>query len=118
MQEGKNRNSYNEEEKGICDGVSFSIKLHAHKLKLNKIDPLAKVFSHEFCKIHAFFISNAMLKLAKNQANAKKQPEAKLLLTHILHPLYHPKMTVHILQNKQKKKHVCKNEDENERWIT
>ena len=57
-----------------------------------------------------------MLKLAKNQANAKKQPEAKLI--HILHPLYHPKMTVHILQNKQKKKHVCKNEDENERWIT
>ena len=44
-----------------------------------------------------------MLKLAKNQANAKQQPEAKLMLIHILHPLYHPKMIVHILKNKQKK---------------
>ena len=30
-------------------------------------------------KIHAFFISNTRLKLAKNQAKAKQQPETKLL---------------------------------------
>ena len=44
-----------------------------------------------------------MLKLAKNQANVKQQPEAKRMLIHIFHPLYHPKMIVHILKNKQKK---------------
>ena len=32
------------------------------------------------CKIHAFFISNHWLKLAKNQANAKQHPQAELLL--------------------------------------
>ena len=99
MREGKNRNSY----ESICVGVSLSVKLHAHKLKRHKIDSLAKVFSHEFCKMHASFISNTMLKLAKNQANAKQQSEAKLMLIHILHPLDHPKMIVHILKNKQKK---------------
>ena len=56
-----------------------------------------------------------MLKLAKNQANAKQQSEAKLMLIHIFHPLYHPKMIVHILKYKQRS--VCKNEDENEKWI-
>ena len=44
-----------------------------------------------------------MLKLAKNQANAKQQSEAKRMLIHILHTLDHPKMIVHILKNKQKK---------------
>ena len=31
-------------------------------------------------KIHAFFISNARLLLARNQANAKQCPQAELLL--------------------------------------
>ena len=49
-----------------------------------------------------------MLKLAKNQANAKQQPETKfchLKIIHILHAGYHPKITIHIL--KKKKNQVC-----------
>ena len=42
-------------------------------------------YHSDFSVIHAFlmnntFISNAMLKLAKNQANAKQNPEVELLL--------------------------------------
>ena len=50
--------------------------------------------------LHTFFISKARLKLAqKNQVNAMQQhPEAELLLFHILHPPYHPKITGHILK--------------------
>ena len=33
----------------------------------------------QYASLHAFFISNARLKLAKSQANAKQHPEAKLL---------------------------------------
>ena len=64
------------------------------------------------------FITNASLKLAKNQANAKQHSEAELLpfenysqssstffITFFIH---HPKILVHILKNKQKKKYVCK----------
>ena len=40
-----------------------------------------------------------------------------LRIVHILHPCYHPKIILLILENKQKK-HVCKNEDENEKKIT
>ena len=51
------------------------------------------------------FISNARLKLAQNQANAKQDPEAKLLLfenyLHSSYPHYHPKMIRYILKNKQ-----------------
>ena len=46
-----------------------------------------------------------MLKLAKNQANAKQQPETKfcyLKIIHILHAGYHPKITIHILKKKKK----------------
>ena len=50
-------------------------------------------------QLHAFFvsntfISNARLKLAKNQANVKQHPN-----THILHPRYHPKIIVLTLKN-------------------
>ena len=49
--------------------------------------------------IHAFFISNAFisnagLKLPKNQADVKQHPEANfcyLKIIHILDPRYHPK---------------------------
>ena len=47
------------------------------------------------------------MKLAKNQANAKQQPETKfcyLKIIHILHAGYHPKITIHILK---KKNQVC-----------
>ena len=40
-------------------------------------------------------MSNARLKLAKNQAKAKQHPEAELLLFEIIrfsHPHYHPKI--------------------------
>ena len=64
-------------------------------------------------KIHAYFISNARLKFAKNQANAKQRPDAELLLLkiiHILNPGYHPKIIVHIRKNKQKNKFICTRE--------
>ena len=66
--------------------------------------------------LHAFvisntFISNARLKLAKKQANAKQHPEAELCgyltIVHILHPLYHPKIIGHTLKDKQKNKSIC-----------
>ena len=38
-----------------------------------------------------------------------------LKIIYILHPRCQPKLIVHILINKQKKKYVCKNEDENEK---
>ena len=55
------------------------------------------------------FISNASLKLAKNQVNGKQYPEAELLLLkiiYILSPRYYPKITGHILKNKEKNKRV------------
>ena len=65
--------------------------------------------------MHAFFvrnvfISNARLKLAKYQANAKQHTEMNffyLKIIHILHQRYDPKVTEHILKNKQKSKCVC-----------
>ena len=64
--------------------------------------------------LHAFlvsntFISNARLKLAKNQRNAKQHPEANfsyLKIIHILYPRYYPKITKNILKNKQISKRV------------
>ena len=59
------------------------------------------------------FISNARLKLAKNQLNAKQHPETELLLfenLHIFHQRYHPKIIEHILKTKQKNKCVCMHE--------
>ena len=41
---------------------------------------MATVFRDTSFFINNTFISNARLKLAKNQANAKQQPEAELLL--------------------------------------
>ena len=62
-----------------------------------------------------FYISNARLKLAKNEVNAEQHPEAELLqfenYSYSSSP-YHPKRIVHILKNKQKEKYVCKNENE------
>ena len=65
--------------------------------------------------IHAFFISNtfisnARLKLAKNQVNAKQHPELNfchLKTMHILQTRYDPKIIGHILKNKLKNKCVC-----------
>ena len=67
---------------------------------------------YTFCFISNTLISYARLILAKTQANAKQHPRVE---TYILHPRYHPKIIVHILKNKQKKKYVCRNEDENEK---
>ena len=60
--------------------------------------------------ISSIFISNARLKLAKNQANAKQHLRLNfyyLKIIHILHPCYHPKIIEHILKIKQKSKCVC-----------
>ena len=70
--------------------------------------------SISYSQLHAFFIgntfiNNTILKLAKNQANAKQQPETKfcyLKIIHILHAGYHPKITIHILKKKKKIKCV------------
>ena len=55
------------------------------------------------------FISNARLKLAKNQANGKQHHEAELLLfennSHSSFS-YYPKIMGHVLKNKQKSKGV------------
>ena len=40
-----------------------------------------------------------------------------LKIIHILRPRYHPKILVSILENKQKRNYVLKNEDENEKYI-
>ena len=51
------------------------------------------------------FVSNARLKLANYQGNAKHYPELNvryLSNIHILHSRYHPKIIEKILKNKQK----------------
>ena len=64
------------------------------------------------------FISNAWLKSAKSQANAKQHPEVELLLfenySHSSSTLS-SKNNSTISKDKQKKKCVCKNKDENEK---
>ena len=84
------------------------------------------MFKHAFLEANTF-IGNARLKLAKNQANAKQYPEAKLLLpgnySHSL-PGYHPKIKEYILKTNQKNKWCLhlgdyeinhnENEDQNE----
>ena len=67
-------------------------------------------FNTQIFFIRNTIISNARLKLAKNQLNAKQRPEAELLSSKvigILHSRYHLTITGHILKNKQKNKHVC-----------
>ena len=57
-----------------------------------------------------FFISNARLKLAKNQANAKQHSENERLLfenyIRLLHLRYYSEIIVYILKIKQKEE-VC-----------
>ena len=71
-----------------------------------------------FFYISNTLISNARLKLAKNQANVKQHPEAELLFSeNYLHSLsmLPSKNNSKYSKNKQKKNYVCKNEDENEK---
>ena len=75
--------------------------------KMDLCTNLRKVFSFQ---LHAFFLSNtfksnARLRFAKNQANAKQHPEADYLKI-ILHPHYHQKIIGHILKN-QKITNAC-----------
>ena len=56
------------------------------------------------------FISNARLKLAKNQAKAEQQPEAEILLfenSSHTSSRHHPKIIGHVLKTKQKNMYVC-----------
>ena len=77
--------------------------------------PFRKYWKNAY--IHAFFISNtfisnARLKMAKNQAKAKQHLESKLLLFEIirfLHSFYHPKI-IDILRKCTKSNCVCFNE--------
>ena len=87
------------------------------------VSEYTRIVNEQACFVSNTFISNARLKLAKNQANAKQHPEAKLLsLENYSHSSsrYHPKIIGHILKNKQKNKCACiytinhnENEDEN-----
>ena len=56
-----------------------------------------------FFLISNIFISNANLKLAKNQANAKQHPEAVLLL---FENVSHPSFAL-LSKNKNKQKNTC-----------
>ena len=63
-------------------------------------------------ELHTFFISNtfisnALLKLDKNQANTRRLKFCYLKIILILLSRYYLKITGHILKNKQKKKCVC-----------
>ena len=61
---------------------------------------------HNFLFISNTFISNARLKLAKNQTSANQHPEAEpLLFENFSHSLV--RVIGHILKNKQKIKCVC-----------
>ena len=79
-----------------------------------QVNPQKLVSFHDYAKtkiIHAFFvsntfISNAWLKLAKNQANAKHHPEAELPLFEN----YSRSSSKFSSKNKQKTKCVCINE--------
>ena len=71
-------------------------------------------FSDESVKIHFCIsntlISNARLKLAKNQtmpSNTLKLNFCYLEMVYINHPRYHLKIVEHILKNKQKNWCVC-----------
>ena len=58
-----------------------------------------------------YFISNARLKFAKNQAKAKQHLDAELCnlkIIRFLHPRYHPKIIGDILKNVQKQVFVYK----------
>ena len=71
---------------------------------------------HERVKTHAFFISNtfisnARLKLAENQANAKQHSDTEpLLFQNCKFFIHTEKIIRHILKSKQKNKCVCVNE--------
>ena len=66
-----------------CTHMQISLPPSWCKFEHFRLHPLEEGF--ELAYVHAFFmsntfISNIRLKLAKNQANAKQQPEAELLL--------------------------------------
>ena len=68
------------------------------------MNPICKLVTRFF--ISNTFISNARLKLAKNQAKAKQHLETELLLfgnIRFLHPCYHPKIIGDILKECTKK---------------
>ena len=75
--------------------------LHCNSLWLRLVDqPRSQLTMRFYSRYTLFFfisntfISNARLKLAKNQADTKQHPEVKLLLfdiIHTLHQCYHPK---------------------------
>ena len=83
---------------------------------LEDVGSKKNAFSFASFELDAFFksntfISNARLKLAKNQAKAKQHPETELLLfeDYFLYPSYHTKIKGDILKNIQKT-YVCLNE--------
>ena len=76
---------------------------------------IKNVFSWKIYELQVFLISNtsisnARLKLAKNQANSNNALRLNfsyLKLIHILYQRYHPKVIGHLLKNKRKNKCDC-----------
>ena len=89
-------------------------------------DILKLVTINCFCGIHTFFYKQHFYKQRQAETGKKMQILSNTLrlnfcylkIIHTLHPCYHPKIIVHILKNKQKKKYFRKNEDENEKQNT
>ena len=90
-------------------GKCFLFDPYLRKMKIGLIvKPLSFVYLRY---LHSnAFIRNARMKLAKNQVNAKQQPEAELFAiwnySHFSSMLSF-KTIGHILKTKQKNKHVC-----------
>ena len=112
-----------------CDLIKTFGKIVAHSIVQS-----GSGFSCLAYAIHSFFVNNTFinntrLKLSINQTNAKQHLRLNLCHLKIIYIL-HPKITGHILKNKQKTNCVfvfmrlydyCnhnENEDENKRWIT
>ena len=101
--------------KNIATGLIFLNKLFEYKL-------FQLTMSKHVC-ITRFFYKQHFYKQRQAEVGKIKQMLSNTLrlnfcclkIIHILHPRYYPKITVHILKNKQKKKYVWKNKDENEK---
>ena len=84
-----------------CRRYDFTLSQHPLYSECNFFAVEITQHSTHFLFISNTFTSNARLKLAKNQAIAKQQPEAELLLTE--------KYSHSSCENKRAKEHVCLN---------
>ena len=98
--------------KHVYDTAKFFTAELGVRKKYRKLSNLLKLtcLSYMLFLKSNTFMSNARLKLAKNQANIRNTLRLNfcyLKIIHILHPRYHPKIIGHILKNKLKNNYVC-----------